>query len=309
MAGGGDLIADPHLGDTSLLWLPNFDEVTPVSDPHALRPTPSGWCLRFSPSGGPLDPVQFRLANSRGSGVRRGQRIGSVPDCAGAMSNCKNAALLVGFMNFQRLPILARQYFAPKGSPYGYLSDKLAATRLAERVIKGNYDIIAFAEVWTGRPRSRCELKRAYPYYVKKLDCGPFEGEFQDAGLMLFSRLPFRELPGGPRRCEDNLAFACGTRSYDVDFIRFGSGSGCSDGGNLGEKSCSNRPAHAQRPRRNEPSGSAGYPLPKSKCLAVVGSAVTLGVIAGPTRGRAWFKSMIRWQRGITRWFSPTSKF
>jgi hypothetical protein len=232
----GSLLPDPEFGGAVPLWLPYFGENTPIDDPVTLLQTPLGWGLRLSPPADFTEPAVFVRWRVVGVGSPPGSGDSGSGDCAGAMSNRKNASLLVGFQNFQRLPILAREYFAPENSPYGYLSDKEAATRLAARVIKGNYDIIAFAEVWTEDAKNTLErqLKHAYPYYVKKLDCGPFQAEWQDSGLMLFSRLPFAELPGGPRYCEENLAFACGDRSHDVEFIRYGSR--CSDGGDLGER-------------------------------------------------------------------------
>ncbi len=85
------------------------------------------------------------------------------------------------------------------------------AEQLGAAVAKANekYDIVAFNEVWDEDTRDVLEerLGGTYPSYVKyistsgpdmirlKKDWGFLGGNFEDSGLMLFSKFPFRKLP------------------------------------------------------------------------------------------------------------------
>lgn len=107
------------------------------------------------------------------------------------------------------------------------------AEQLGAAVAEANekYDIVAFSEVWDEDARDILEerLGGRYPSYVKyistsgpdmirlKKDWGFLGGNFEDSGLMLFSRVPFQELPFvkddyeatdvKPRRIYKRLAF------------------------------------------------------------------------------------------------------
>jgi endonuclease/exonuclease/phosphatase family metal-dependent hydrolase len=69
--------------------------------------------------------------------------------------------------------------------------------KLAERINASDFDIIALEEVWSNTSRDLLVtlLKEKYPHYIKYVDADELELVQNDAGLMLFSKFPFINLP------------------------------------------------------------------------------------------------------------------
>jgi hypothetical protein len=66
--------------------------------------------------------------------------------------------------------------------------------KVAERILANGYDIIAFQEVWDGGAKEQLVhyLSEQYPYFVRYV---ADSGNYEDSGLMLFSKFPFEKLP------------------------------------------------------------------------------------------------------------------
>jgi hypothetical protein len=64
--------------------------------------------------------------------------------------------------------------------------------RIAERIVAGGYDFVAFNEVQDEESRVTLvkDLKGTFPYYISKLDTGPAE---EDSALAFFSRFPLED--------------------------------------------------------------------------------------------------------------------
>lgn len=102
-------------------------------------------------------------------------------------------ALRIGTYNVQFLP----GGFGNDGSPCGFSGpdDETRPVRIAERIKKSGYDIIALNEVFDEESRGTflLELMGTYPHYVAYLTDITVTNE--DSDLMLFSRFPFEPLP------------------------------------------------------------------------------------------------------------------
>lgn len=102
-------------------------------------------------------------------------------------------ALRIGTYNVQFLP----GGFGNDGSPCGFSGsdDTTRPHKIAERIKKSGYDIIALNEVFDEDSRGTflAELMGTYPHYVAYLTDSTVTTE--DSGLMLFSRFPFEPLP------------------------------------------------------------------------------------------------------------------
>jgi hypothetical protein len=74
------------------------------------------------------------------------------------------------------------------------------AEQIAGRILRANeqFDVVAFNEVWDEDAKNRLveRLTYFYPYYVEYISkSGPDLGDFEDSGLMLFSKFLDREIP------------------------------------------------------------------------------------------------------------------
>ncbi len=95
------------------------------------------------------------------------------------------------------------------------------ATKISARVKAGGYDVVALNEVFDEDVREKFleHLEASFPYHVDYLSGGTAVNE--DAGLMLFSRLPFRPLPDDTYRADNQSCEA--TNCGRVGFLEFGS--------------------------------------------------------------------------------------
>ena len=95
------------------------------------------------------------------------------------------------------------------------------ATKISARVKAGGYDVVALNEVFDEDVRGNVleHLEASFPYHVDYLSGGTAVNE--DAGLMLFSRLPFRPLPDDTYRADNQSCEA--TNCGRVGFLEFGS--------------------------------------------------------------------------------------
>ena len=103
------------------------------------------------------------------------------------------SALRLMTFNVQMLPLVAATW-------EGVSDDaEERAERVADAILSippnERPDVIAFNEAFNEDGRDRLEARlAAWPNKVLKIDNGVFDN---DAGLMLFSRLPFHNLPTG----------------------------------------------------------------------------------------------------------------
>ena len=104
-------------------------------------------------------------------------------------------------------------------STFSATTDPANATRIAERLKAGGYDVIALSEVFDEEAREAFldELDGSFPYHVDYLSGGTAVNE--DSGLMLFSRFPFKSLPDDTYRADNQSCQA--TSCSRVGFLEF----------------------------------------------------------------------------------------
>jgi len=120
------------------------------------------------------------------------------------------AAIRIGTLNTKLIP---------------FTGTEARAETLAARILAADLDVVALQEVFSEAARAdlRTALGAEYPWSVDRLGSGrPFRS---DAGLMLFSRLPFEAIPdsvpGAPAALEARVA---GRRTSEapVRFLEYG---------------------------------------------------------------------------------------
>jgi endonuclease/exonuclease/phosphatase family metal-dependent hydrolase len=101
--------------------------------------------------------------------------------------------------------------------------DETRSVRIADRILAGQYDIIALNEVFDEEAREKfiSKLKETYPSYVAYIGDAAVGAE--DSGLMLFSRFPFEPLPNPQHKHDPDYLEAsnAGADWKDVAFIEY----------------------------------------------------------------------------------------